>query len=452
LSDDEWNNVMSRLRDHHILMPAIAHGWDSLDLHPLVRMHFNQRLRSTNENAWRLGHELLFRYFSELAPAVPQTIDHIQVLYRALRHGCEAKRHQEVLDDIFWKRILRGHEQFSWRILGLIQSDLSAVSRFFVRPWSQLQEGIHSKDAGFLIGQAAIYLGMTGRFREAIPLLRESVAHDLTVGHLFNASVSAGNLSHVLLLLGDFPGTIEAAEQSVKYADSSGDKDEMRISRTHLGHALYRAFRLDDAEAQFVAAEAIQREHSGEPLLFGSDGLQYGDVLIAQGRWSDAQARSIANLARRGRASGREPDGRAEDLLAAASANLAGIRASKTGHLTVATEQAEWAVAMLRDFGQMDLLPPGLLTRAELYSYQYRQHEALEDIEETLALCVGCDMRLYETDALVLQAEILAQLGRRTAASVSVARATALTAELSYRTHDSQLAILCQRLGNGALT
>lgn len=444
LSQEEWSETLSRLRRARLVMPVDGQDPEVLDAHPLVRTHFRELLRSSDEKAWRSGNEFLFRHFSEAAPARPNTLEGMQPLYLAVRHGCEAGLHQEVLDEVFWKRILRKNRHFSWSELGLIQSDLNALSHFFTRPWTDLVDGISDEDAGFVVGQAAICLGMSGRLRETVPLLRRSVDDDRAVGHLANASVTSGNLSHVLLTLGEISGSIEAAERSVEFADRSGDTAERVISRTYLANALHRASRFDEAEEQFVEAENIQREIAGQPLLYAGQGLEYGDLLIARGRWSDAQARSLANLARGG-----DERGRDQDLLAAARADLAGVREGGTGHPGIACRQAESALECLRERGQMDALPLGLLTRAEVYRFEYRQHEALDDIGETLALCRACEMRLHEADALALQAQILAELGKRNAASEALNRARALTGEMGYRAHESALARLRFRLADG---
>lgn len=452
LPEPAWDDLVSRLQDQDLVMSMTSADAARLDLHPLVRAHFEERLRSAEETAWRRGHDHLCRHFSGVAPTFPRTVDGIRPLYHAVRHGCAAGLHQEVLDEVFWKRILRGDEQFSWKTLGLIQSDLGAISNFFSTPWSRVEEGIASGDAGFVIGQAGIYLGMAGRLTETVPLFRTSVERDVAANRITNASVTAGNLSHVLLLMGDLAGSIEAGERSVRYADEAGDTNEQRISRTHLGHALHHASQLDEAEARFREAETIQREHSGSPFLCANDGLQYGDLLISRGRWSDAQARAIANLAPRVDTPDREPEGQDHDLLASARATLAAIRAGQAGELDRARTQVETAVAMIRDSQQLDVLPLGLLTRADLYRHEYRQHEALDDLEETLALARRCEMRTIEADALVLHAQVLAELGRRSAASRVLTTATDLTADLDYHRHNAELVALRRRLGGATPT
>ena len=52
-------------------------------------------------------------------------------LFAAVLHGCQAGKHQEVLDEVYRQRIARTNEYFSVKKLGAIGADLSALSGFF---------------------------------------------------------------------------------------------------------------------------------------------------------------------------------------------------------------------------------------------------------------------------------------------------------------------------------
>ena len=444
LTDDDWDGIVDRLRGCRLLMPAPDHAPDCVDVHPMVRHYFAIRAQAADKHGWRAAHEHLYQYFSNRAEPLPASVDAFQPLYRSVRHGCEAGRHQHVLDNVFWKRILRCNDQFSWRSLGLIESDLGAISHFFADPWAELASGIKNDDAGFVIGQAAIYLGMSGDLQEAVPLLRRSIDVDCAAGRFFNASITASNLAYTSLLLGDIGRSIEVARHSVANADRASDDVERAISRTTLGNALHRGLRLDDAQEQFEQAEEIQRGVSGHAFLHAGQGREFGDLLIARGRWSDAQARAKANLSRDDAAGVQE-----QSHIAAARAYLAELRDREDGDLGAAERHAESALDLLRDRGQMDMLPLGLLTRADLYRYQFRNQEALDDLDETLELCRRCGMRLYEADALVRHAQIAASLGQRSIAADSASRAVDLTTRIDYHWYDAELTTLQNRLEGG---
>ena len=59
-------------------------------------------------------------------------------LYAAVVHGCRAGRNQEVLDEVFWKRIQRGGEFFNLNKLGAFGAEVVVLSVFFDPPWERL--------------------------------------------------------------------------------------------------------------------------------------------------------------------------------------------------------------------------------------------------------------------------------------------------------------------------
>ena len=72
------------------------------------------------------------------------------------------------------------------------------------------------------------------------------------------------------------------AEQSVTYAELSGDSFERMSDRTTHADALHQAGRRDEAAARFREAEAMQAESQPEyPLLFSLWGFRYCDLLLA---------------------------------------------------------------------------------------------------------------------------------------------------------------------------
>ncbi len=72
------------------------------------------------------------------------------------------------------------------------------------------------------------------------------------------------------------------AEQSVTYADRSGDAEERMVNRTTHADALHQAGRRAEAETRFREAEQMQAESQpGYPLLYSLQGFKYCDLLLA---------------------------------------------------------------------------------------------------------------------------------------------------------------------------
>ena len=82
-----------------------------LDAHPLVREHFGEELREKHPEAWRAGHARLYEHFKALPEKhQPDTLEEMAPLFQAVFHGCQAGRHQEALDEVYWARISRGEK------------------------------------------------------------------------------------------------------------------------------------------------------------------------------------------------------------------------------------------------------------------------------------------------------------------------------------------------------
>jgi tetratricopeptide (TPR) repeat protein len=121
-----------------------------------------------------------------------------------------------------------------------------------------------------------------GRLTEALEPTRAGLEMRVKQESWLNAAISAGNLSELELTLGEVAAALSDAEQSVTYAENSGDAFQRMAMRTTHADALHQAGRRDEAEARFREAEEIQAERQpGYPLLYSLPGFQYCDLLLA---------------------------------------------------------------------------------------------------------------------------------------------------------------------------
>jgi len=138
LTEGQWLDVLENLRQHKLLAPRSRHNLDILDCHSLVREHFGEKLKAGNAAAWKEAHSRLYEYYKAVPKKeFPDTLEEMGPLYAAVVHGCLARRYQETIDEVFWPRILRGDEHYSWKKLGSFGLDLMAISGFFDEPWHQ---------------------------------------------------------------------------------------------------------------------------------------------------------------------------------------------------------------------------------------------------------------------------------------------------------------------------
>ena len=289
ITDDEWNIALSELEECRLVALPKADPLDppSLDAHPLLREYFARQLRTQHPEAWRAAHRRLYEHLCAATKDKPKpTLEDLQPLYQAVAHGCQAGMQQDACDNVYHARILRGTGTsdgfYSTKKLGAFSSDLGAVACFFEPPWSRLSPSLTEANQAWLLNEAATRLRALGRLTEALDPMRTVLEHDVKQKRWKEAAISAGNLSELELALGEVAGAVGDAEQSVTYADTSGDVFVRIGTRTSHADALHQAGRRADAEARFREAEEMQAEGQPVyPLLYSLRGFQYCDLHLA---------------------------------------------------------------------------------------------------------------------------------------------------------------------------
>ena len=290
ITDDEWNTTLSELEECGLVAHPktdslfLSSHIPSLDAHPLLREYFARQLRTQQPEAWRAAHRRVFEHLCATTKEGDQpTLEDLQPLYQAVAHGCQAGMHQYACDKVYRDRIQRGKEAYSTKKLGAFGADLGAVACFFEPPWSRVSPELTEDAQAWLLTVAAFDLRALGRLTEALEPLRAGIEVTVRLEDWCNAAISASNLSELELTLGELAGAVRDAEQSVTYADRSGDDWQMFITScsTH-ADALHQAGRRAEAQARFGEAEEMQAESQPDyPLLYSAQGFQYCDLLLA---------------------------------------------------------------------------------------------------------------------------------------------------------------------------
>ena len=92
------------------------------------------------------------------------------MLYAAVTHGCAARLHQQVFDEVLLRRVWRDRRtNFSTRRLGMTGSDLVALSNYFYpQQWTVLRTPSLSARARVLVlTNAGVRLRQLGRLVDA---------------------------------------------------------------------------------------------------------------------------------------------------------------------------------------------------------------------------------------------------------------------------------------------
>ena len=301
LSDDQWRRAVARLRGVRLLAPIDPSDPEALDAHPLVREWFSERLKSTNEAAWKEAHSRLYDHLRRTThEGVAPTLADLAPLYHAVAHGCCAGRHQEALDEVYRNRICRrlanGQTEFySHKKLGAAANNLAAISWFFDQPYETPAAAL-TPPRHFVLNQASFGLRAQGRLQETLSALRAAVRIAKEINDWKDAAVVAGNLSEVEVLVGRITAAATTAEASVEFADRSGDGFQMLFNRAIQADALHAAGEWEKAADLFADAERRQRERRPESLLHSVQGYRYCDLLLSLGRAVEVRDRAAQIL------------------------------------------------------------------------------------------------------------------------------------------------------------
>ncbi len=435
LDEEDWNLAVSALAECRLLSPSPVSGegrGEGLDAHPLIREYFARRLRETNPEAWRAAHGRLFEHLRDSTPNQPATLEGLQPLYQAVAHGCHAGRYEEARAGIYRDRILRGTGDdgfYSTKKLGAFGADLGAVACFFDPPWRRVSPALTEAAQAWLLNEAAYRLRALGRLTEALEPMRAGLELASRSEGWANASWGASNLSELELTLGDVPAAVRDAEQSVTFADRSGDAGQRMINRTTHADAWHQAGRRAEALALFREAEGMQAERQpAYPRLYSLRGFRYCDLLLAEaeraaGREGGAGAAGAA-IVSESREALREVEERATEAiewetkmhgapildfalhhLTLGRAALYGAILSGTG-LAAARAEIESAVDGLRSAGDLPRLPWGLLTRAWLLFLEGDPAAARADLDEAQEIAARGPMPLFLADVALYRGRL----------------------------------------------
>jgi tetratricopeptide (TPR) repeat protein len=458
--EKRWRQAVARLVRARLVVEQAG----GLDAHPLVREHFGERLREEAPEAWQAGHARLYEHYRAAAPELPETLDAMMPLYTAVVHGCRAGRVQEAFDEVYWRRIQRGSESFSSHKLGAFGAELTALAGFFDRPWSKPSVQLRAADPAWVLNQAGFVLRALGRLPEAVEPTEAALELGKRQKDWGNAARDASNLSELQLTLGEVEAAVRTAAESVELAERSEDAFGRMVVRTTHADALHQAGRWEESAAAFVEAEGMQAEQVSHPRLYSLRGHRYCDLLLARAEPEDglgldglqtaAYREACVEVEERARAAleiairNRQLLSIALDHLSLGRAHLGLALTSAAPDFTVAREQLGWAVARLREAGQDQEIPRGLLARAALHRLTGAHDLARADLTEAEDIATRGHMRLHETDAHLEWTRLHRDTDDLAAAREHLAKARALVDATGYERRRREVDWLTKQLAS----
>jgi hypothetical protein len=420
LGDEPWRRNVERLRDVRLLAPVDKSDPEALDAHPLVREWFGDRLKATNEAAWKAAHSRLYDHLRDAThEGQTPTLADLAPLYHAIAHGCRAGRHQEALAEVYKNRICRRRsdgdlEFYASKTLSAQGSNLAAISWVFDKPYEALPATLVGQDRAWVLGQVGYALRAQGSLQEALPAMRAALHLEEKEQDWRNAASAASNLSQTELLVGEIGAAEITGGTSVAFADRSGEAFRMMSNRVTHADALHAAGEWEKAADIFADAERRQRQRQPEfPLLYSLGGYHYCDLLLSHGQ-AAATVDRTAQTIRWARQQGISLNVALDTLtlgrghLALALQGLASGSAIESASADVggAAVGLDLAVEGLRTAGEQVWIARGLIARAAFRRTVGDWAGAARDLDEAEEIAEPGPMRLYLCDIALERARL----------------------------------------------
>ncbi|MCX6879729.1 MAG: toll/interleukin-1 receptor domain-containing protein [Verrucomicrobia bacterium] len=473
MADDDWEYCLTGLEAAKLLTVNrdTSGTLVSLDAHPHLREYFARQLRTQQPDAWRVAHRRLYEHLCATTKEGDQpTLEDLQPLYQAVVHGCQAGLQQETCERIYVDRINRGMGSdgfYSTRRLGAFGSDLGAAACFFELPWTDVSPAFNAPAQTWLLNAVAFFLRALGRPSEAREPTRVSREMCVQQEDWGEAALRANNLSQLELILGEVAAAVGDAQQSVTYADRSGDAFDRWSRRVTHGDALHQAGRRNDAKVRFLEAEQILAEsHPNYPIFSSPANFNFCGLLLAEAErdaWGGtlnlncqlrpsegvevcrvAKDRAHKTLGWDGIAFPASILGPALDHLTLGRIALCGVIMEES-EVRDANSEVEQAIDGLRRAGVQEYLIQGLLTRAWLRFLTgdcTGPESAQADLEEAWEIAERGPMRLFMADIHLHRARLFfrEKVYPWESPAADLAAAEKLIIECSYHRRDEELA------------
>jgi|HubBroStandDraft_2_1064218.scaffolds.fasta_scaffold05884_2 tetratricopeptide (TPR) repeat protein len=420
LDDGEWQRAVARLREVRLLAPPVPTAPDSLDTHPLVREWFGERLRRTNETAWKVAHGRLYEHLKDTTnEGKTPSIEDLAPLYQAIAHGCRAGRHQEALAKIFIDRICRRLpngtiEFFAGGKLGAIGSDLAAISWFFEKPYKIPVATLRKQDQSWVLGEAGFRLSALGRLVEALPAMHAALQANEERTIWRNAAICSSNVSETELRVGEVAAAETMAKECVVHAERSGDEFTIQAAFAIYAAALHASGKSEKAERLFADAERRHRNCQPKcPYLESVIGYYYCDLLLSKGHYTVARNRAVQTL-ELAKSQNLLLDialdnltiGRADFALAVKNLRRRPTVEIGQSDADIVGTLFDQVVDGLRASGDNVYIPSGLLARAALCRSVGDCDGAARDLDEIEEIAEPGPMRLYLCDMALERARL----------------------------------------------
>jgi hypothetical protein len=405
LSREGFLAIVERLRRANLVLPAGCSDSQEIDVHHAIREYFRSRLRSADPRGWRELNSRLCDYYRALSVnRYPETVEEMTPLFEALSYGCRARRHKEVLEEIYEQRIQRiGWDNwYCTKKLGAIDADLAALSQFFDVPWRTPSPCLWKWQPAYVLGEVGFRLFCLGRLSDAMQPASDGLQEYVRWECWGGASICASLVSAIQLALGYIRASRDSARQAIALADKSGDFFLRVTSRTGLADIDHHAGRLNEAKKSLRSAESIQKSAAPSGVLgYSMQAYRICDILLSDGNFSEVLERSPAMIRWAEYNNIALDMGLSQTVLSQAQFQevMTPCENECIRDVSTALDSMNLAVEHLRKSSDQFYLARGLLVRSELHRVMREYPRSQCDLDEAFSIAVASGSMLLKCDA-----------------------------------------------------
>ncbi|MFI0399783.1 MAG: SEFIR domain-containing protein [Thiolinea sp.] len=306
VTERDWKAAQRVLEKEYRMMSVHAGQAALFDCHPLIREYFGRQLKENHGEVWRQAHTVLYEYYKALPEKLygkylPDTLEEMQPLFRAVAHGCLAELYLQSWVEVVWPRIEQQPEVYLGNFylvdtLGAWKDALSLISNYFDTPWISLKfETISSMENNFY-NRAASYLNAAGRYSESIEAQNKAIlAANLDGKSLDSLVINSCSLTETMLNLGLLNKAKENLKNTINFAVQANTPQAKITALCVTGRVYHQQNLIKEVLWFFEEAEKIH-SFSTIPFLHSIPGAYLCEILIDLNRVKEAKSRAARAL------------------------------------------------------------------------------------------------------------------------------------------------------------
>ena len=398
----EWSVAQRDLTSKYRMMSAYLGQEKLFDTHPLIREFFGRKLKDAQPDVYSKAHTVLYEYYKDMptelwgiAGKEPDTLEKMQPLFHAVKHGCKAGLHKKAFYEVYFPRIQHGNKNYLVKVLGSVNNELIVLTNFFLTPWSSVAKDFSPEEYCFLKNSAGMNLKFLGRIDESIQPMADSFGTYLANEDYSNASVIVGNLVEADIELGKIEDAISFAKTGLTLAEGSKNLFERMASHCAYADALHQLGKIAKSRKEFGKAETVKKIFSNnQPNLNSYFGYKYCDLLLTLQQFEAVIQRASQSLkiSKDFVNNGLAKYDVGLDLL------ILGRAYSGLGKSSKALEKINMSLECLLSTGQLGFISLAYLAQGAEYRKQGEFCLSLESLSRVWELAEPAGMKLHLVD------------------------------------------------------